>query len=213
MTEDEWNGLTRQLVVQYLAIIEHCPLRGDQDVQRDGLAIVAWDLGEFLRGICGLIIARNYSAAYGFTRPILERAHTLGAIHHDLSFARRFWDASASFETLEKRKRLPKDALGTFRRFVATRLGDEPSMAVLQNQIALISSASLAVHPSALIPAFARRALTEESDANTIAATITTACTMALFVLVLIAEQRFPEYDYGPPRLLIRQVTDMAQRQ
>lgn len=211
MGEQEWIELTRQVVTHHLAIVGQCPLRSEIEKQRNSLALVAWDTGEYVRGALGLLAAKNHSAAYGLTRLIVERAETLVAVHHDTRFAARFWDASASFETLAARDRMPTDARGVLRRFVAERIGNEPSMGFLANQIEMISTGSLAVHASALIPAMTRGANEDEGNALTVAMTIGTACVFALFALVVVAEQRAPEYDYQPARELIRRIGDLVR--
>lgn len=210
MTESQWIELATQVVGHHLAIIAQCPLRSDDENQRNSLALVAWDTGEYVRGALGLLIARNHSVAFGLTRLIVERAETLVAIHHDAKFAARFFDASASFQTLATRDRMPTDARGVLRRFVAGRIGDEPSMRFLTDQIEMISMGSLAVHASGLIPALTRGANEDEGNALTVAMTVGTACVYALFSLVVVAEQRAPEYDYRPAQELIRRVGDLV---
>ena len=208
LNADEWLAVGGSLVDTYGALRREVPLRSEHEDQRDALALVSWDIGAFIEAQLALARLGHWSPAYSMGRMITERSEHLIALHHDPNFAARFMAATRALSETGARgaSRRVTDARGVVRRFIREVMQDEEfAKHNLEGMIRLAELGSLALHPSAVVPALA--ALNNPDDPDFLAYQVAANGTMALYSFVLVAERRMPSaVDYQPARDLVRLV-------
>ena len=208
-TSTEWIDAANELVGDLAMLRSDVPLRSDDPDQLDAMALISWDLVEFVQSAVELCKTRRWSVAFGLGRLIQERVEHLIAAHHDPSFATDFMDRSRSIDGEQGPPRGRAGvARGLLRRYVEERTGDELAAHILKGLISRRDWGSLPVHASAVVPAMALAATEgpDGQDARFIAYQVASDACLAVSALVMVAEDRRPDLE------IVQTVREHVQR-
>lgn len=182
--------------------------------QTDALALIAWDLDQFVTAAIRLARSGLWSPAYSSARLVSERAEYLLAVHLEPEFAERFMDRTQSIENIDASgTAIPStprmrggDARGAIRRWIAERHDEANAAHFLDGTVAAADWSSFSIHPNAAPMAMAYRAATEPEQARFIAYTVASQAMSALFALHSVITEREPAHP------TLAAATELSQR-
>lgn len=202
---DDWLSDAEALATAYGDLRDgatKASMKYASEAQTDALALLAWDLDQFVTAAIRLARSSLWSPAYSSARLVSERAEYLLAVHLEPEFAEHFMDRTQSIEDIEASSTgIPStpqmrggDARGAIRRWIAERHDEKAAAHFLEGVIASADWNSFSIHPNAAPMAMAYRAATEPEQARFVGYTVASQAMNALFALHSIISEREPAH-------------------